>query len=754
MVYGNFKTKLRKMKNRSTLAMAFKAEWLKIKGLGLISLAVIFALLIPLLFFTIGIFSENARVYDGLLTNVATKDIKESIGQLGGFFMLLLIIIAATRITQIDHKNNGWTFLETQPVSKLNIYSAKFLVLTLLTLIMFAVYFLATTLFSNLMILIFPQDGLQVGIDFYFQFQSFVRLFVLSLCIISFQLMLSTIIPGFVWPFAIGFVGFVINIVAAVRQETYDFIPYNNVQTGLKFKDSFALNHFFNYTEYLSLFWTVLFFIIGYFWYSRRGFKSAFLNNTRSKVFTTIGIMVFAGIYFFLTKPVHPQKFPDHSVISGTIEAPKSVKNVTIISQEFGEKIIDIPVVDGSFIWDSKEDIPFANYTINYEGKSYPFLFSKGDQVHFDIKMDAKQSAVVVKGTRKAEDLFRKMDRDDSSFYNYIVPEKLYSDKPDVFYKEAQKEWKDEMKNLNDFRTAENIYLADDFKQFQMQKKATRMLSTLYDYQKMTSFTDRKFAPDSSFVTELENLIQKPSPLLYSDDLYKSWKLKELLPKEGNKNSDSIVFVKLWKMPSGVAKDQLLATQMLKMMNLENDESKRNLIFEENINGIQNLKFKNFVTKSLEVINNQQKGKAFPEISFENTDGKKVSISQFKGKYVVIDFWATWCGPCKETSPVFEYQAKKWRNNDQIVFLSASIDEDKTKWKLDLKNTQSNVKQWWVADSKMLKELGVNNIPRFMMLDPDGKIFNSNMPRPNETNFVDILDKVSDKSYNYRAEVY
>ena len=75
MVYGNFKTKLRKMNNRSTLAMAFKAEWLKIKGLGLVSLAVIFALLIQLLFFTIGIFSENARVYDGLLTNVATKDL-------------------------------------------------------------------------------------------------------------------------------------------------------------------------------------------------------------------------------------------------------------------------------------------------------------------------------------------------------------------------------------------------------------------------------------------------------------------------------------------------------------------------------------------------------------------------------------------------------------------------------------------------------------------------------------------------------
>lgn len=734
--------------------MAFRAEWLKIKGLGLTWLAVIFAILIPVLFFTIGLFSENARIYDGLLTNVVTKDIKESIAQLGGFFMLLMVIIAATRITQIDHKNNGWTFLETQPVSKFNIYSAKFLVLTLLTLIMFVVYFLASNLFSNLMILIFPQEGLQLGIDFYWQFQSFMRLFVLSLCIISFQLMLSTIIPGFVWPFAIGFIGFVINIVGAVRQETYDFSPYNNVQTGLKFKDSFAINHFFNYTEYLSLFWAVLFFVIGYFWYSRRGFKSAFLNSTKSKAFSIMGIIVFACIYFFLTKPVHPQKFTDHSVISGTIQAPKSVKNVTITSEEFGEKIAEIPVVNGSFSWNSKQDIPFANYSINYEGKSYPFLFSKGDQIHFDIKMDAKQSVVVVKGTRKAEDLFRKMENDNSSFYNYIVADKLYADKPNVFYKEAQKAWKDDLKSLNDFRTAENIYLGEDFKQFQMQKKATRMLSTLYDYQKMTSFSDKKFAPESSFVSELENLVQKPSPLLYSDDLYKSWKLKELLPKEGNKNPDSIVFVKLMKMPAGIVKDQLLTTQIIKMINLENDEDKRNLIFQENINGIKNMKFKNLVGKKLEVINNQQKGKTFPNMIFENTEGKKVSISQFKGKYVVIDFWATWCGPCKETTPVFEYQAKKRIYNDQIVFLSASIDEDKSKWKLDLKNTQSNVKQWWVADSKVLKELGVNSIPRFMMLDTEGKIYNANMPRPNETNFADILDKVSDRSSNYRGAGY
>ncbi|SEW14080.1 redoxin family protein [Kaistella antarctica] len=742
------------MKKRSTLAMAFKAEWLKIKGLGLLTIAIIFGLIIPALLFTIDMFSEDSRLYEGLPINAATKTITDTISQFGNFFMLLLVIIAATRITQIDHKNNGWTFLETQPVSKLSIYSAKFLVLTTLTLMMFAVYFLSSILFSNLLILIYPQEGLQTGVEMYWLFQTLVRLFVLSLCIISFQLMLSTIITGFIWPFAIGFVGFVINIVAAIREETYDFVPYNNVDTGLTFKDSFKLNHFFNYTEYLSLFWTVLFFTIGYFWYSRRGFKSAFLSTTKAKVFSVIGLAFFVGLYFFITKPIYPQKFKDHSVISGSIQSPKPVKNITVISTEFGDKIAEIPVTDGMFRWDSKDDLPFAEYSINYDGKSYPFLFSKGDDVHFDIKMNAKLSEVFMKGTRKAEDLYESRNRENSNFYNFIAATKMHADNPSLFYKEARKEWKNRMKELNKFRTAENIYFAEDFKEYQIQKNATKMLSAIYDYQKMTSFTDKKFAPEAQFLTELQSAIQKPSPLLYSRDIYKSWKLKELLPKEGNANSDSIVFAKLKAMPAGVSKDQLLSSHIISMTTLENNEGKRNLIFNENIAGIQNPKFKNYVAKKVEILNNQQKGKAFPIMVFEDADGKKVSLSKFKGKFVVIDFWATWCGPCKETSPVFAYQAKKNKNNDQIVFLAISIDEDKSKWKLDLKNTQSNVKQWWLSDPNALKQLGIEGIPRFMMLDPDGKIFNANMPRPNETNFVDILEKITGKSSNYMVQVF
>ena len=100
------------MKNKATLGMAIKAEWLKIKGLGLLTLAIVFALIIPTLIFTIDVFREDSRIYDGLLQKASTLAVKDTIAQFGAFFMLLLIIIAATRITQIDHKNNHTLYHE------------------------------------------------------------------------------------------------------------------------------------------------------------------------------------------------------------------------------------------------------------------------------------------------------------------------------------------------------------------------------------------------------------------------------------------------------------------------------------------------------------------------------------------------------------------------------------------------------------------------------------------------------------------
>ena len=724
---------------------AFAAEWLKTKNLGLLYSAIVFAILLPLISMLFQILTEDARIYDGVVTTTTQDALIDTVGPYGTFFMLLFIIIAATRIAQTDHKNNGWTFLETQPLSKLSIYTGKFLVLVTLTTISITVFFLATIFTGYLAQALFPQENLRYAIDLYWVFQTFVRMFVLSLGIISLQMMLSVIIPGFVWPFVIGFVGFVGNVVASIRKETYDYSPYNNIDTALQYKDSYKLNHFFNYSEYLSLFWAVLFFVIGYIWYSRRGFKNAFARNNAVILKTMIGIAVFTGIYFLITKPFYPTKNADITSIQGTIAAPNTIKTVKIVSEELNEPLAEIPVKDGKFSWESKRNVDLASYILIVDKKQYPFVLSKGDDIFFDIKTDPKHFVVTLKGTRKAEDqyIISKAQKF-SMFFSYIVEAKQYTNEPDKFYEAAEEEWEDGEKYLRKYRTKENIYFSDDFRQFQQQKNAVNLLNAVYDYQKMTSFTDKKFAPPADLMKELQNVVKKPVSMLLSDEEYKNWRIKEFLPKEGTKNPDSIVFVKLSKMAKSLEKDQLLSFQMLKMMNLIKDEKQRNLLFQNKFSQFQNPKYQNFVGSQLQIINNQQKGKPFPLIAFEDESGKKVSLSKYKGKYVVLDLWATWCAPCRETSPVFEYQANKYSNNDKIVFLSASIDADKSKWKLDLKNKKSAVVQWWISDPNALNHLGVSGIPRFMMIDPQGKIYNANLPRPDETNFQNIIDEVSD----------
>ncbi len=732
------------------LATAFRAEWLKIKGLGLLTFGIIIAALLPLLMLSTHIFFEESRTFDGVANSYPSLFIENGLSSYVGFFLLLFIIIAAARVTQTDHKNNGWVFMETQPLSKFSIYGAKFLSVVLLSFISIVLFFLFSIFISYIDLAIFPREKLHFDIDILFLLRTFIRVFVMVLGIISFQLMLSVMIPGFIWPFIIGFVGFIINVVAMIRNETYDYIVYNNLNTSLHFTNSTLLNRFFNYSDLLSLLWALLFFLIGYQYYRKRGMKNAFLKNGATIAKTVAGIAVFMLIYFFITKPIYPQKLENITIIEGILNTDKPVTKIYLLDEELKNNFAVIPVINNTFRWESKGDVPFSNYILDVEKRYIPIVLSKGDHLQFEIKKDDRNFEVLRKGTRKAETEFIENNtRGYSSFYNRIVHNKELADEPKKFYREAEKEWESLKNNLSKFRTKENIHMGEDFRNFKMQQGAVKMLGALQDYQRMTSFTDKKFQIPTDFKKELESTIQNPAELLMTTDEYKAFRLKSLLPQEGTKNPDSIIFAKLSASPKSIEKDRLLSFQLLKILKINNDEEKRNTLYQEKSGQFMDSRYRDHVSRQLVVINNQQKGKPFPELQFENEDGKAASLEEFKGKYVVIDFWATWCAPCKETSPVFEYMAKEYSFYDNVVFVAASIDEDKNKWKLSIKNNKSDVTKWWLRDNKILSSIGVDGIPRFMMIDPEGKIYNADMPRPGETAFQEILDEVVGNKFNF-----
>ncbi|MDW8849740.1 TlpA disulfide reductase family protein [Flavobacterium sp. MMLR14_040] len=141
---------------------------------------------------------------------------------------------------------------------------------------------------------------------------------------------------------------------------------------------------------------------------------------------------------------------------------------------------------------------------------------------------------------------------------------------------------------------------------------------------------------------------------------------------------------------------------------------------------------------------NKLVGKPSPDFDYENHKGGKTKLSNLKGKYVYIDLWATWCGPCRGEIPYLQKIEEKYHGKN-IEFVSVSIDKakDNEKWKkfvIDNKlgGTQLFADKDW--ESEFVTSYGVTGIPRFILIDPKGNILNAEAPRPSSPELQTQLD--------------
>ncbi|WP_104381628.1 TlpA disulfide reductase family protein [Sphingobacterium sp. HMA12] len=179
---------------------------------------------------------------------------------------------------------------------------------------------------------------------------------------------------------------------------------------------------------------------------------------------------------------------------------------------------------------------------------------------------------------------------------------------------------------------------------------------------------------------------------------------------ESNKKIEPILeWSKFNELSSGIDKAMKTSDEVL-LNKLKND-----------INGMSNQIYRNAVLSKFSSVSSLMKGNQASDFDFEDEKGKRRKLSEFKGKPIFIDLWATWCVPCLEQKPEFERLAVTYKN--KAAFLSISLDNDKNRWLSFLKNKKLIAFEGW-SNFRSLSMYNVVGIPRYILIDKDFNIFN------------------------------
>ena len=173
----------------------------------------------------------------------------------------------------------------------------------------------------------------------------------------------------------------------------------------------------------------------------------------------------------------------------------------------------------------------------------------------------------------------------------------------------------------------------------------------------------------------------------------------------------------------------LVSIDALRIYNGNSVDAKSEILFNAFSETVKNSQTGKEYAASLNLSKNTSIGAQAAEFIQNDADGKPIALSSFKGKYVLLDFWASWCGPCRQENPAIVRAFNQFKGKN-FTILGISLDNKKEAWLKAIENDKlewthvSDLKSW---KNKVAELYGVKSIPQNFLLDPTGKIIAKNL---------------------------
>ncbi|MFS4455679.1 TlpA family protein disulfide reductase [Maribacter sp. 2304DJ31-5] len=372
-------------------------------------------------------------------------------------------------------------------------------------------------------------------------------------------------------------------------------------------------------------------------------------------------------------------------------------------------------------------DVETTNPSKNVLGNS-AFLIPNNPTLKFSGDL-IKENTFINK--HKTEELM-----DAYCFYQFVSKDKLNDA---TLYKEkVTKIYNEQLNVLNEFVT-NNPGLHKDFVYLKQQFLEFKKVSMLSWYEMRTDhyFKQKTKNIPTDYYDFKDTYDYNNEFLFASNDAY-----TEFLAIESRDADWKKAVAKIDKMFTNQEfKNKFLTNLRFNFSEIEKPEAKA--LFEALKTKITNKEYLKKVEESYANSLLVAEGAPVPNFTYNDVNGKKVSLSDFKGKFVYIDFWATWCAPCKAEIPFLKKLEKKYHDKD-IVFLSISSDQSISAWKKmvaseKLGGVQVNIE----GDRTLMDFLSISGIPRFTLIDKEGKIVRASAPRPSQERELAILFAIS-----------